>query len=404
MGKAAPLSAVERAADEAARAAYGKLLARIARRTGDIAAAEDALGEAFAKALATWPRTGVPSSPEAWLTTVARNALSDERRKAVTRQAAVPTLTVLAEEIGESVADERLGLILAASHPAIAPAVHAPLILQTVFGVTAQEMAPSFLVPAATMSQRLVRAKTKIKAAGIPFEVDPIDRAARIERALDAIYALYTVARAKPHEDAAPRVGDAVFLARLIASLAADNPEASGLAALIVFSEARRGAQRDAVGAFIPLSQQDTGLWDTAMIEEAEQHLARAAACGRPGPYQIEAAIQSVHCDRAKTGRTNWTAIAVFYDALVAMAPSVGAKVAKAAARAEVDGPAAGLALLEAIPQEVADAYQPYWAVRAHLERRMGQTAEGAFAKAIDLAVDASIKRYLATQRDCDEA
>jgi RNA polymerase sigma-70 factor (ECF subfamily) len=391
-----------RAAERAAREAYGKLVARLAKHTRDIAAAEDALGHAFSQALATWPATGVPAAPEAWLTAVARNAARDAARRAATRSAGEATLLLLAEERDEAAAvpDDRLGLILAASHPAIAPAVHAPLILQAVFGVTAEEMAGAFLVSPAALGQRLVRAKTKIKAAGIPFETAPADTPARLARALDAIYALYTVAAAAPPSaSAADRAADALHLARLVARLA-DTAEAHGLAALLAFSEARAPARRDADGRFVPLSQQETALWDGALIAEAEAALVRASRARTPGPYQLEAAIQSVHADRRRTGRTHWPAIALFYDALAALSPSVGAAVARAAAHAEADGPAAGLALLDAIPADRVADYQPYWAVRAHLAVRLGEPAAEAFAQAIALATDAAVKAHLTALRD----
>lgn len=382
------------AADRAARNAYGSLLARLVRRTGDIAAAEDALGDAFAKALAVWPRTGVPASPEAWLTTVAKRRIVDEARRNATRHAASPTLAILAEEQEADEPDRRLGLVLAASHPAIARAVHAPLILQTVFGVTAADMAPAFLIAPATLGQRLSRAKAKIAAAGIPFEVDPEDRSARLSRALDAVYALFTVATAGPSPHRA-RVADALELAALIAALAPDNGEALGLCALLAYSAARHPARRNPHGAYIPLSQQDPSLWDGALIARAEADLSRAARLGAPGPYQIEAAIQSVHCDRRRSGVTVWPAIATLYDALCERAASVGARVARAAAHGEAFGPAAGLALLERADPGM-HAYQPYWAVRAQLSTRAGRAATDAYDRAIALTADDAVKRHLA--------
>ena len=383
-------------AERMARDAYGRLLARIVRRTRDMAAAEDALGHAFAQALASWPGTGVPASPEAWLTTVAVNAVRDSARRGALSEAAVTTLCLLEEERTAGEADDRLGLIFAASHPAIAPEVHAPLILQSVFGVTAAEMAPAFLVPAATLGQRLVRAKAKIRTAAIPFDPDPEDRPLRVRRALDAVYALYTVATAAPASaDAAARGADALHLARLLSALAPDEPEALGLAALIAFSEARQPARRDAAGRYVPLSQQDTSLWDAALVAEGDERLRHAARLEAPGPYQFEAAIQSVHCDRRRTGRTHWAAVATFYDALVAMAPSVGAEVARAAAHAEAHGAAAGLAVLARLPHDLCSAYQPYWAVRAHLERRAGQDAADAYGRAIALSHDAAVRAHL---------
>lgn len=388
---------VATAAERAARQAYGRLLAHLARRTRDIAAAEDALSEAFASALVTWPRTGVPARPEAWLATAARNVATDAARRAVRTAEAAPTLRLLAEERAEaSVDDDRLHLMLAACHPAIAPDIHAPLVLQVVFGVTAAEMAPVFLVPPRTISQRLVRAKRKIKAAGIPFEVDPADLPARLARTLEAVYALATVAAQAPFgPEAEARGRDAIHLARLIAALSPEDPEALGLAALVGLSEARRPARRTAHGSFVPLSRQDTEEWDARLIAESEAFLARAAQAGRPGRFQIEAAIQSVHCDRRRTGATEWAAIATLYGALTAVAPSVGAQVAKAVAHAEAHGVAAGLAVLDAIPEELAAAYQPFWAVRAHLQARAGGNPVAARNRAMALSGDAAIRSHL---------
>lgn len=387
------------AAERAARLAYGKLVARIARHSRDIAAAEDALSGAFAKALASWPVTGVPDAPEAWLTTAARRELIDGARRCATRDGAAATLAILADERADAPAgDARLGLILAASHPAIAAPVHAPLILQTVFGITAVAMAPAFLLPAATIGQRLSRAKAKIKAARIPFDTAPADRRARLARALDALYALHAVADGGAAQDARPLKVDALELSLLVAELAPDTAEALGLAALLTFTAARDGARRDAKGAYVPLSQQDPARWNATLIARAEAMLHRAASLGDPGPYQTEAAIQSVHCDRRRTGRCDWDAVAALYDALWQMAPNVGAGVARAAAHAKAHGPAAGRAALDALPQESARAYQPYWAVRAHLSPRTDGARE-AYDNAIALTQDAAVRAHLEALR-----
>lgn len=382
------------AAAHAARTAYGKLIATLAKRTGDIAAAEDALGHAFAKALNTWPETGVPEAPEAWLTTVARRAILDDRKRAATAAAGEPTLALLAEERAEFCGgDPRLGLILAASHPAIAPAVHAPLILQTVFGVTAEQMAPAFLVSPAAIGQRLARAKAKIKAARVPFTAEPPDLTDRMKRALDAIYALHTIALATADGVAKERADDALDLALLMTTLAPREPEALGLAALLSFSAARARERRNGEGAYVPLSKQDARGWDATRIEAGEALLSRAAELGEPGPYQIEAAIQSVHCHRSRTGRTDWRAIATFYDVLVTMVSSVGAGVARAAAHGQAFGSEAGLAILTALPEVQAHRYQPYWAVRAHLSPRGEKQA--AYDNAIALTEDAAVRAHL---------
>ncbi|MEM9222227.1 MAG: DUF6596 domain-containing protein [Pseudomonadota bacterium] len=390
------------AAERTARDAYGKLVARLARRTGDIEAAEDALCHAFAKALQAWPRTGVPDAPQAWLTTTALNAMRDVARRTATQNAGLATLRILAEERSlEQAVDDRLGLILAASHPAIAPDVHAPLILQTIFGLTAQEIAPAFLVKPAALSQRLVRAKAKIKAAGIPFDPDPPDRRARLVRALDAVYALYTIAAAAPPTLAtAGRRTDALHIAGLIASLAPDEPEARGLCALIAFCEARWPAKRGPDGAFVPLSRQDPARWLEPLLARGERDLAEASKFRIPGRYQLEAAIQSIHANRRRTGATDWSTIAMLYDVLVTLSPTVGASVARAAAHAEAFGAQSGLALLDEVPTDAATGYQPYWAVRAHLERRLGQNGETALDRAIALSDDEAVRDHLTALKD----
>lgn len=394
---------VRRAAERAARDAYGRVLARLARRTGDVAAAEDALSAAFAKALVRWPVAGVPDKPAGWLTAVAWNEARDAVRRSARATRSQDTLRLLAEERNEAaeIGDERLGLMLAATHPAIDPTIHAPLVLQTIFGLSAAEIAPILIVPPATLGQRLARAKRKIKLAGLPFDPDPPDRTGRIGAILEAIYGLFTVASAAPPSAlAAERAADARALVSVVLTLEPDDPEASGLSALIAFAGAREPARRDPCGGYVPLSQQDPALWDAALLAEAEAALATAARARAPGPYQLEAAIQSVHCDRLRSGSTRWDAIAVFYDALCACSPSVGAEVARAAAHEEAYGAAAGLALLSRIPQAARTLYQPYWAVRAHLERAGGHDSEKAYDRAIAMTGDEAVRTHLARLRD----
>ena len=327
--------------------------------------------------------------------------MRDEARHSRTRDEARDTIALLHEEPGAVTTDDRLGLILAASHPAISGTVHAPLILQTVFGVSAAEMALVFLVPASTIGQRLVRAKAKIKAAGIPFDADPARLPERLTRALDALYALYTMASAAPSPEGGARLAvDALHLSRLIARLAPDDPEALGLAALVAFAEARRPARRDAAGDYVPLSRQDAASWDAGLIEVAEASLAAASRHRRIGPYQLQAAIQSAHCERIRNRTPEWAAIAALYDALTALTPSIGAIVAKAAAYAEAHGPAAGLAVLDGIDRRLAGGYQPYWAVRAHLQTRAGHSCAHAYARAIELANDGAVRAHLQTLQD----
>lgn len=397
-----------RAADLAARASYSRLLAFLAARTRDVAAAEDALGDAFRAALECWPRTGVPAHPEAWLLAAARNRLTDGARHARVRSDTAADLRLVAEEASDRAAsdafpDERLKLLFLCAHPAIDVAARTPLMLQTVLGLDAARIGSAFLVAPATMGQRLVRAKTKIRAAGIPFAVPAqTDLAPRLTAVLDAIYVAYGTG----WEDAAgadPRrrglADEAIWLARLVIGLLPDAPEAMGLLSLMLFGEARRRARRTADGTYVPLSDQDIRNWSHDMVDEADRILAQAAAHRRFGRYQLEAAIQSAHTARRITGRANWDAVVQLYDRLLAVAPSLGAAVGRAAALAEDQGPAAGLAMLDTM--EPARDYQPYWAVRADLLARMGwkTDAEAAYEKAIGLAEDPAVRAFLQGRR-----
>lgn len=400
-----------RAAVEAvARESYGRLVAYLAARTRDVAGAEDALGEALLRAIETWQRDGVPRQPEAWLLAAARHRLIDRARHERVRADSVPTLELLAEESGEAAPpdqfpDERLKLLFVCAHPAIDPGVHTPLMLQAVLGLDAVRIAQAFLVSPAAMGQRLVRAKTKIRDAGIAFEV-PEERELpqRLDAVLEAIYAAY----GSGWEDAAGTdsrrrgLGDeAVRLARLLVLQMPDEPEARGLLALMLHCEARRPARRTSDGRYVPLSEQDVRCWSRPTIEEAERELTAAAKMARPGRFQTEAAIQSVHSERARSGRTDWRAIASFYDGLARLAPTLGARTGQAAAVAEADGPEAGLALLNEIERAEMAAYQPYWAVRAHLLKKLGRGAEAsaAFERSIGLSEDAAVRQFLLEQR-----
>lgn len=395
-----------RAAEAAARRSYGKLVALLAARHRDIAAAEDALAEAFAAALSDWPKSGVPDNPEAWLLAVARRRLIDGARRRKTRDQATDHLLLLTQEADDEAAaalpDRRLWLMFACAHPAIDPGIRAALILQTLLGFDAVAIGSLFLVQPATMSQRLVRAKQKIAQAGIPFELpQKEDLPERLEAVLEAVYSAFargwsdpTGANARISELAA----EGLWLGRLICDLLPDEPEALGLLALMLHLEARRGARRDADGNYVPLSAQDTMLWDSVRIDEAEALLHRAARLARPGRYQTEAAIQSAHAARRLTGQTDWQAIATLYDVLWTLTGSPVVAINRAMARAETSGAEAALIELDALAGDARLAsYQPYWAGRAELCLRAGDMAAAhqAYGRAIGLEHDPAVRRFL---------
>jgi predicted RNA polymerase sigma factor len=391
--------------ERVARASYGRLVAYLSVRTHDVAAAEDALGDAFVTALRTWPRDGVPNQPEAWLLTTARRRLIDRARHERVRAEAGPTIRLLVEQ-APSVdvgvfPDERLKLLFVSAHPDIDPRMHTPLMLQVVLGLDAATIASAFLTSPTTMGQRLSRAKARIRDAGIAFDIpDRRELPARLEAVLDAIYAAYGSGwddLAGSDQRRADLAQEAVWLARTLAQLLPDEPEAKGLLALMLFCEARRSARRDASGEYVPISEQDVQLWLAPMIDEAERELAAAASQHRPGRFQLEAALQSAHVEGARRQQIDWKAIAVLYDGLVHATPTVGALVGRAAALGDAASPAAGLAALDALDSKLTRSYQPYWAVRAHLLHRAGRTSEAldAFDRAIGLTEDAATRQFL---------
>jgi RNA polymerase sigma-70 factor (ECF subfamily) len=397
----------EAAAEAAARRSYGKLVAFLAARTRDIAGAEDALSEAFASALVDWPRRGVPLNPDAWLLTVARRKMVDAHRRRRHDERGSEHLLLLAElqepqaEDAE-VPDRRLGLLFACAHPAIDRAARAPLMLQAVLGFDAATIASAFLVAPAAMGQRLVRAKTKIRQAGIALQVPlQAELRERLDAVLEAIYAAYAEGWTDATGADARRrnlADEALWLGRLVASLLPDEPEALGLLALMLHLQARRPARRDAEGRYVPLSEQDTSMWDEASIDEAESLLRRASAHHAIGRYQLEAAVQSAHSARRLGGRTDWAAIEQLYEALCGLTGSPVASLNHAVAVAHVNGAEAGLEVLEALADDkrLAD-YQPYWAARAELLVRCGrhEAALAAYQRAIGLEPDEGVRGFL---------
>lgn len=406
--------AARRAAEAAARHSYGKLVAFLSRRTHDVAAAQDALSAAFEAALQQWPIQGVPASPEAWLMAVAKRQAIDAQRRTATSDAATDDLLLLTPASTEDqggddrpIPDDRLTLLFACAHPAIERSVRAPLMLQTVLGLDAAAIASAFLVPPTTMGQRLSRAKAKIKQAGIPFHLpERDDLPERLDTVLDAIYAAFTQGWSDPagldprHHNLSD---EGIWLGQLVAALLPNEPEALGMLALMLHAHARRGARRDASGAYIPLAQQDPSLWDTAQIDEAERLLHRASTLHAIGRFQLEAAVQSAHVIRRFTGHTDWAAVAQLYGALAELTGSPVVEINRAVAVAECEGAARGLEILDSVADDPRLAsYQPYWAARAHLLQRSGavDAADAAYAQAIGLELDPAVRHYLQQQRN----
>jgi RNA polymerase sigma-70 factor, ECF subfamily len=407
LGHVSGRASAHRAAERAARQSYGKLVAYLAARTGDLAAAQDALSDAFAAALATWPTRGVPLAPEAWLLAAARRRMIDVARRRQTAEEAADRLLLSVEEAGDAmdpevVPDWRLRLMFACAHPAIDAAVRGPLMLQAVLGLDAAAIAAAFLTAPATMSQRLVRAKRRIRDAGIPFRLpDHADLPPRLDVVLDAIYAAFGTGWADP-AGRGPRkrglVEEAIWLGRVVVGLLPEEPEALGLLALMLYASARLAERRNADGDYVPLSEQDPDRWDTLLMDEAERLLQRASDHRRMGRFQLEAAVQSVHAARRISGRTDWSAIRDLYDGLWALTGSPVVAVNRAVAIGEAVGATAGLAALDELSRDprLGD-YQPYWAARAEMLVRLGwrAMAEAAYARAIELEPDPAVRRFL---------
>lgn len=397
--------------DAVARRSYGKLVAFLASRTRDVAAAEDALSEAFAAALAVWPVSGCPDNPEAWLLTAARRKIIDAARRqrrgeAVTAQLELVAAGLDAAEAVTEIPDHRLALMFACAHPALEAGIHAPLMLQVVLGLPATSIASAFLTSPSAMGKRLVRAKDKIRQAGVPFAIpERAELPSRVGAVLDAVYAAFAEAWSDAGgTDVARRdlAREALYLARLLGELAPDEPEVLGLLALMLHAEARRHARRNERGEYVPLAEQDPALWDAAMIAEAEALLVRASSMQVFGRYQLEGAIQSAHVHRRRSGRANWSDVLQLYGALSVLTASPVVAINRAVALAETDD---AHTALRAMPQAAEDArlevYQPYWAARAELLARTGANAEArdAYGIAIGLERDPAVRGFLQRRR-----
>ena len=396
-------AAAAEAAEAAARQSYGRLLARLAWQWRDIAAAEDALAEAFALALRSWPVHGVPASPEGWLMTVSKRQLLTAARRQ--QLADDPTLTVLWPSENEAVPDDsvmtdsRLKLMFVCTHPAIDAGVRSALMLQTVLGLEAARIASAFLVSPEAMTKRLVRAKAKIKATGIRFEEPHLDEwPERMSSVLEAVYGAYTLHWDLPQEGATHELAEeATYLAELVAAHLPTEPEALGLLALLWLCESRRPARLGTDGVFIPLTSQDTDRWRLPLIERADASLTRAARLHQPGPYQFEAAIQAAHTQGLLARHVPWPEIARLYEHLLGLSPTVGARIGHAVATAHAsDDAQLGLNLLDALDTKHVGSHQPWWAARAELLAWSGRSdeAQQAYGRALALTAEPALRRW----------
>jgi RNA polymerase sigma-70 factor (ECF subfamily) len=391
-------------AEVAARDSFGRLSSRLAWQWRDIAAAEDALADALLKALQEWPEKGIPDSPDAWLLVVAKRQLLQWARHDRVRYD--PAITVLfdndeAASAAPDIPDTRLKLLFVCAHPAIDKSIRTPLMLQTVLGLDAKDIAAAMLVSPTALAQRLVRAKQKIKDTGLRFEEpEARDLPERLHCVLEAIYAASGLER-ESVEGAEHKTrelqGEALFLCQLVCQLLPDSAEAMGLLALMVLRNSRQAAQWSADGRFVPLSQQDTALWDKAAIQRADQFLWEAAKLRQPGPFQLEAAIQSAHCHRLFFGFTPWKGIVALYDQLNTHYPTLGSQVAEAVALMHDGQAPLGLQKLDAMDAKSTRGFQPWWLTRAYLLAALDRNGEalGAIEVAIGLTESPKLKLHL---------
>jgi len=385
------------------RESYGRLVAYLASRSRDVQLVEDALSEALIVALKEWPVQGVPDSPEAWLLTVARRRLVDARRKADREEVAwqgVAEMMRSAEAVKQEgeFPDERVKLLFVCAHPALDESVRAPLMLSLLFGLTAEEIAGSFLVSPATMGQRLVRAKQRIQGLKLKFDVPEGDRLEeRLGSVLDAIYVAYGVSWEEPGESVRGLAEEALQMAEIVVRMFPEEGEGRGLLALILYLKSRDRARRDEWGRYVPLSEQVVDLWDRELILRAENELKAALRLGKLGRFQWEASIQSVHASRLWTGATDWESLCVLYDELMHVHCSAGVCVGRAAARGEAFGAREGLRCLGELDEAELRVYQPYWATKGHLLEQAGERdeARNCYQMAIQMAGNEAVREWL---------
>jgi RNA polymerase sigma-70 factor (ECF subfamily) len=403
------------------RVEHGRVVATLARRLGDLDLAEDATSEALLVAVERWPVEGIPPNPGAWLTTVARNKALDRIRREGRRDTKEAEAALMATQLagsasepGGPIDDDRLRLVFTCCHPALAIENRVALTLRLLGGLTVAEIAHAFLVPERTMEQRITRAKKKIAAAHIPYRVPAApDLPARVSGVLAVLYLVFNegylssgvVSRTAGPDAAAPVAvrselcDEAIRLTRLVVSLLPDAPEPLGLLALMLLTQARASA-RIVDGSLVTLDAQDRSLWDTGLIDEGHALVRRCLAVGRPGPYQLQAAINAVHCDAVDASMTDWSQIRALYDQLMTVAPSPVVALNRAIAVAELDGAAAGLSLVESLAEQL-DGYHAFHATHADLLRRLGRVVEAAdaYARAIELAGNPAEQAWLTRRR-----